>query len=135
MLSFAAAGGAVEEEATHRIQCKAVVVGDGECGKTCLLQRFCRDTYSSQGYLPTVFDTQVVDMVSGTTTVSAFHTHAYAHVPRTLHTHTHMQACTHAQISYKARSALERSNLEMTKSLGVPSLQEWWSVTEKRMGL
>ncbi|PVD28639.1 hypothetical protein C0Q70_11233 [Pomacea canaliculata] len=62
-------GGAVEEEATHRIQCKAVVVGDGECGKTCLLQRFCRDTYSSQGYLPTVFDTQVVDMVSGTTTI------------------------------------------------------------------
>lgn len=135
MLSFAAAGGAVEEEATHRIQCKAVVVGDGECGKTCLLQRFCRDTYSSQGYLPTVFDTQVVDMVSGTTTVSAFHTHTYP-APYTLaSTHKRMQACTHTQISYKA-SALERSDLEMTKSLGVPSLQEWWwSVTKKRMGL
>ncbi|KAK7494842.1 hypothetical protein BaRGS_00013969 [Batillaria attramentaria] len=48
---------------------KVVVVGDGECGKTCLLQRFCRDTYDTQGYLPTVFDTDVTDVVVDNTTV------------------------------------------------------------------
>ncbi|XP_076445011.1 ras-like GTP-binding protein rhoA [Babylonia areolata] len=48
---------------------KMVVVGDGECGKTCLLQRFCRDTYNLNGYLPTVFDTDVVDVHVDDTTV------------------------------------------------------------------
>ncbi|KAK7107629.1 hypothetical protein V1264_015518 [Littorina saxatilis] len=45
-----------------RVKRKVVVVGDGECGKTCLLQRFCRDTYNAHGYLPTVVDTDVIDV-------------------------------------------------------------------------
>ncbi|KAL8584363.1 hypothetical protein ACOMHN_031983 [Nucella lapillus] len=61
-------GGGGEGRVSRRKR-KAVVVGDGECGKTCLLQRFCRDTYNLHGYLPTVFDTDVVDVQldSGTT--------------------------------------------------------------------
>ena len=58
-----------EEGTAARHKRKLVVVGDGECGKTCLLQRFCRDTYNISGYLPTVFDTDVIDVELDKTTV------------------------------------------------------------------
>lgn len=40
------------------IQKKLVVVGDGACGKTCLLYVFSRDHYPEE-YIPTVFETYV----------------------------------------------------------------------------
>ena len=41
---------------------KLVVVGDGECGKTCLLIVFSRDEFP-EVYVPTVFETYVADIV------------------------------------------------------------------------
>ncbi|KAK6169993.1 hypothetical protein SNE40_018494 [Patella caerulea] len=41
---------------------KLVVVGDGECGKTCLLQRFVQDEYKEDGYLPTVYEVDVTQL-------------------------------------------------------------------------
>ncbi|KAF8570128.1 hypothetical protein P879_04815 [Paragonimus westermani] len=44
------------------IRKKLVVVGDGACGKTCLLIVFSKGTFYEH-YVPTVFDTFVSDMV------------------------------------------------------------------------
>ena len=46
------------------LQCrrKLVVVGDGECGKTCLLIVFIKDDFPER-YIPTVFETYVNDIV------------------------------------------------------------------------
>ena len=60
MLTAHAVRMAREERTAARHKRKLVVVGDGECGKTCLLQRFCRDTYNINGYLPTVFDLSLI---------------------------------------------------------------------------
>ncbi|XP_067675296.1 rho-related GTP-binding protein RhoA-B-like [Haliotis asinina] len=38
---------------------KLVVVGDGECGKTCLLYRFAKDEFNEHIYIPTVFEVDV----------------------------------------------------------------------------
>jgi small GTP-binding protein len=40
---------------------KLVVVGDGMCGKTCLLYAFTHDTFDPH-YAPTIFDTHAVDI-------------------------------------------------------------------------
>ena len=40
---------------------KLVVVGDGACGKTCLLYVFSRDHYPEK-YVPTVFETYVANI-------------------------------------------------------------------------
>lgn len=41
---------------TKSIRKKLVIVGDGACGKTCLLLVFCKD-YFPESYIPTLFDT------------------------------------------------------------------------------
>lgn len=43
------------------IRKKLVVVGDGECGKTCLLIVFSKDEFP-EVYVPTVFETYVADI-------------------------------------------------------------------------
>ncbi|ESO84174.1 hypothetical protein LOTGIDRAFT_108011, partial [Lottia gigantea] len=48
---------------------KLVIVGDGECGKTCLLHRFVRNEFNENGYLPTVFENDVVEVMYGKTHV------------------------------------------------------------------
>lgn len=40
---------------------KLVIVGDGNCGKTCLLIVFSKDVFP-EDYIPTVFDTYVTDV-------------------------------------------------------------------------
>ncbi|RZC40142.1 Ras and/or Miro domain containing protein [Asbolus verrucosus] len=40
---------------------KLIVVGDGNCGKTCLLTVFAKDQFSEE-YLPTVFEADIVNM-------------------------------------------------------------------------
>lgn len=40
---------------------KLVVVGDGACGKTCLLVAYTRNEFS-EAHVPTVFETHVVDI-------------------------------------------------------------------------
>ena len=44
-----------------QVQRKLVVVGDGECGKTCLLIVFSKDEFPEE-YVPTVFETYVADI-------------------------------------------------------------------------
>jgi GTPase SAR1 family protein len=47
---------------THEvIRKKLVIVGDGACGKTSLLVRFCKDDWLGI-YVPTVFETYVADI-------------------------------------------------------------------------
>ena len=41
---------------------KAVVVGDGQTGKTSLLFAFSKNTYP-QAYVPTVLETQVIEVI------------------------------------------------------------------------
>ncbi|TDG46367.1 hypothetical protein AWZ03_007141 [Drosophila navojoa] len=43
------------------IRKKLVIVGDGACGKTCLLTVFCKDSFPLD-YVPTVFETYVADV-------------------------------------------------------------------------
>lgn len=51
------------DDDTRRTQVrrKLVVVGDGECGKTCLLIVFSKDEFPEE-YVPTVFETYVADI-------------------------------------------------------------------------
>ncbi|KAI8088000.1 small GTPase superfamily [Gilbertella persicaria] len=41
---------------------KIVIVGDGACGKTCLLSVFSRGKFPAGDYIPTIFDNSVKDM-------------------------------------------------------------------------
>ena len=43
------------------IKKKLVIVGDGACGKSCLLIVFSKDEFP-ENYVPTVFDTHVADI-------------------------------------------------------------------------
>ena len=45
------------EEDTGPKRLKMVIVGDGDCGKTCLLHRFATDKFYTR-YIPTVFEVQ-----------------------------------------------------------------------------
>ncbi|KAI8364233.1 small GTPase superfamily [Blakeslea trispora] len=42
---------------------KIVIVGDGACGKTCLLSVFSKGKFPAGDYIPTIFDNSVKDMV------------------------------------------------------------------------
>lgn len=41
---------------------KLVIVGDGACGKTCLLIRFANNSFDPDAYVPTVFENYVKDI-------------------------------------------------------------------------
>ncbi|KAI8636346.1 P-loop containing nucleoside triphosphate hydrolase protein [Parasitella parasitica] len=49
---------------------KIVIVGDGACGKTCLLSVFCKGFFPGD-YIPTIFDNSVKDVVVDAETVVA----------------------------------------------------------------
>ncbi|KAK7940140.1 hypothetical protein WMY93_003466 [Mugilogobius chulae] len=55
------AGGTAEDARMADIRKKLVVVGDGACGKTCLLIVFSKDEFP-EVYVPTVFETYVADI-------------------------------------------------------------------------
>jgi len=46
---------------TLQVRRKLVVVGDGECGKTCLLIVFSKDEFPEE-YVPTIFENYVADI-------------------------------------------------------------------------
>ena len=46
---------------SNAIRKKLVIVGDGSCGKTCLLTVFSRDQYSDE-HIPTIFETSVAQI-------------------------------------------------------------------------
>lgn len=50
-----------DERQRNSIRKKLVVVGDGECGKTCLLTVFCKDEFP-EVHIPTVFETDITDI-------------------------------------------------------------------------
>ncbi|KAJ2798097.1 GTP-binding protein Rho1, partial [Coemansia furcata] len=53
----------MDEKQVRRVQRKMVVIGDGACGKTCLLQTFRDGAFPSDDrYIPTVFDVCIVDL-------------------------------------------------------------------------
>lgn len=53
---------------SNPIRKKLVIVGDGSCGKTSLLIRFCKDEFN-ENYVPTVFETYVADITFRNKTV------------------------------------------------------------------
>ena len=53
---------------SNPVRKKLVIVGDGACGKTSLLIRFCRDEFN-ENYVPTVFETYVADITFRNKTV------------------------------------------------------------------
>lgn len=53
------------------IRKKLVIVGDGACGKTCLLIVFSKDQFP-EVYVPTVFENYVADIEVDTKQVCAF---------------------------------------------------------------
>jgi len=58
--------GSMNSSGSRQVRKKLVVVGDGECGKTCLLIVFSKDEFP-EVYVPTVFETYVADIeVDGT---------------------------------------------------------------------
>ena len=52
------------------IRKKLVIVGDGGCGKTCLLIVFCKNQFP-EVYVPTVFENYVADIEVDAETVYA----------------------------------------------------------------
>lgn len=59
-----------EDEEVHRkLRRKMVIVGDGACGKTCLVTRMTTKDFVDVGYVPTVFETDVIDVNTGKETV------------------------------------------------------------------
>ena len=50
-----------KEEVVDEIRKKVVVVGDGGCGKTCLLISYV-DKKMPSGYIPTIFETYIADL-------------------------------------------------------------------------
>ena len=44
-----------------QIRKKLVIVGDGDCGKTCLLMVFSKDQFP-EVHIPTIFETYVTDI-------------------------------------------------------------------------
>uniref|UniRef100_A0A182FED4 Uncharacterized protein n=1 Tax=Anopheles albimanus TaxID=7167 RepID=A0A182FED4_ANOAL len=50
-----------EDEPMAAIRKKLVIVGDGACGKTCLLIVFSKDQFP-EVYVPTVFENYVADI-------------------------------------------------------------------------
>ena len=44
-----------------QVRKKLVVVGDGECGKTCLMIVFSKDEFPEE-YVPTIFENYVADI-------------------------------------------------------------------------
>lgn len=66
------------------IRKKLVIVGDGACGKTCLLIVFSKDQFP-EVYVPTVFENYVADIevdgkqVSPTTPTGLFWSFCYHH--------------------------------------------------------
>ena len=57
--------------ATTAIRKKLVIVGDGTCGKTCLLIVFSKDQFPDV-YVPTVFENYVADIEVGDKRVGGF---------------------------------------------------------------
>lgn len=60
------------------IRKKLVIVGDGACGKTCLLIVFSKDQFP-EVYVPTVFENYVADIEVDSKQVHHEDTHAHIH--------------------------------------------------------
>lgn len=53
------------------IRKKVLIIGDGGCGKTCMLIVFCKDQFP-ESYVPTVFESNVAEIALDGTQVNSF---------------------------------------------------------------
>uniref|UniRef100_A0A2C9K179 Uncharacterized protein n=1 Tax=Biomphalaria glabrata TaxID=6526 RepID=A0A2C9K179_BIOGL len=53
----------------RRLRRKMVIVGDGACGKTALVSRMATGSFVDIGYIPTVFETDMIEVNTGRETV------------------------------------------------------------------
>ncbi|CAL1546186.1 unnamed protein product [Lymnaea stagnalis] len=60
---------ASQEKVQGKPRRKLVIVGDGACGKTSLVTRMSTGDYVDIGYVPTVFENQLLDVNTGSETV------------------------------------------------------------------
>ena len=78
------------------IRKKLVIVGDGACGKTCLLIVFSKDQFP-EVYVPTVFENYVADIEVDSKQVIVFFSFKFYLV-----SHLYMLMCQSAFVAYFA---------------------------------
>jgi GTPase SAR1 family protein len=99
----------IETEPMAAIRKKLVIVGDGACGKTCLLIVFSKDQFP-EVYVPTVFENYVADIEVDGKQVSVarfFFLHCFAKISQPLYNNGVLSPrALHGSIKFKRSDCL-----------------------------